>query len=39
VKDGVKDRLVFCAKLLKKVAKDVFGARRCWTPWIPKLEQ
>jgi hypothetical protein len=28
VKEDVKDRLEFCAKVLEKVAKYVFGARR-----------
>jgi hypothetical protein len=37
VKEDVKDRMVFCANLLVKVAKDVFGARGCWTSWIPRL--
>jgi hypothetical protein len=28
-KEDVKNRLVFCAKLLEKVVKDVFEVRRC----------
>jgi hypothetical protein len=37
VKEDVKDQLDFCAKLLEKVAKEVFGARKRCMPWIPRL--
>ena len=35
--DG-RDRLTFCAKVLEKVAMEVYGARRSWASWIPRLE-
>ena len=37
VKQCAKDRLAYFARLLEKVAKEIFGARRIWTPWIPRL--
>jgi hypothetical protein len=37
VKEDVKDRLEFYAKVLKKVVNDVFGARRSWVSWTPRL--
>jgi hypothetical protein len=36
VMEDIKNRLDFCAKLLKKVAKEVFRARS-WVPWTPRL--
>ena len=34
---GVKDRLIYFAKLLERVATEVFGARRSWRAWVPRL--
>ena len=38
VKQKGKDKLMFCAKLLEKVAREVYGARRSWTSWTLRLE-
>jgi hypothetical protein len=37
VKEGARNRLEFYAKVLEKVAKEAFGARRCWAAWTPRL--
>jgi hypothetical protein len=37
VKEDVKDQLELCAKVLEKVAIEVFGARRSWVSWTPRL--
>ncbi|KAK1615516.1 hypothetical protein QYE76_021033 [Lolium multiflorum] len=37
VKEDVRDWLEFCTKVLGKDAKDVFGARRSWVSWKPRL--
>jgi hypothetical protein len=37
VKEDVKDQLDFYAKLLEKVVKEVFEARRSWVSWMPRL--
>ena len=37
VKQDAKDRLVYFAKLLEKVAKEVFGAGRSSASWVPRL--
>ena len=37
VKHGAKDKLIYLAKMLEKVAMEVFGARKSWATWIPRL--
>jgi hypothetical protein len=37
VKDSARDRLRWLAKLLGRIATDVFNARRGWTSWTPRL--
>jgi hypothetical protein len=37
VKEDVKDQLDFCAKLLERGVKEVFGARRSWVSLTPRL--
>ena len=38
VRQGEKDKLMFCAKVLENVAMEVYGARKSWASWIPRLE-
>jgi hypothetical protein len=38
VKEDARDRLEFCAKVLERVAKEVFGSRRSWISWMPRLK-
>ena len=38
VKQEKKDNLNFSAKVLEKVALEVYGARKSWKPWIPRLD-
>jgi hypothetical protein len=37
VKEDARSRLEFCAKVLKRVAREAFGARKCWVTWTPRL--
>jgi hypothetical protein len=37
VKEDARSRLEFYAKVLEKVAKEVFGSRKSWITWMPKL--
>ena len=38
MKQERKDMLLFSAKVIEKVAMEVYGARGSWRPWIPRLE-
>jgi hypothetical protein len=38
VKEDAKKKLEFCARVLEKVAKEVFGSRRRWISWMPRLK-
>jgi hypothetical protein len=37
VKDSARDLLRWLAKLLGRIATDVFNTRRGWTSWTPRL--
>jgi hypothetical protein len=37
VKEDAKNKLEFYARVLEKVAKEVFGSRR-WITWMPRLK-
>ena len=37
VRQDAKDQPVYLARLLEKVAKEIFGARKSWVPWIHRL--
>jgi hypothetical protein len=37
VKENARSRLEFCARVLERVAKEVFGSRRSWISWMPRL--
>jgi hypothetical protein len=37
VKEDAKGRLEFCAKVLERVAMEVFGSMRSWISWKPRL--
>ena len=38
VKQEGRDKVLFSAKVIEKVAMEVYGARGSWRPWIPRLE-
>jgi hypothetical protein len=37
VKEDAKSRPEFYAKVLERVAMEVFGSRRSWILWTPRL--
>jgi hypothetical protein len=37
VKEDARSRLEFCAKVLERVVMEVFGSRRSWISWTPRL--
>jgi hypothetical protein len=37
VKEDARNRLEFCARVLERVAKEVFGSRRSWISSTPRL--
>jgi hypothetical protein len=38
VKEDAKNKFELCARVLKKVPKEVFGSRRRWITWMPRLK-
>jgi hypothetical protein len=38
VKEHNMEKLVFFAKVLEKVAVEIFRSRGSWSPWIPRLQ-
>jgi hypothetical protein len=37
VKEDARNRLEFYARVFEKVAKEIFGSRRSWICWTPRL--